>query len=341
MSGWYHDRGTAYAHRGWHVGNEADNTPEEMFQDLEQAIGDFSTAIELNPEAESTYLSRAFTNMLLSTNLENTGQDPEGSIQQWLDDSTKVIELNPENMWGYLLRGFAYGSAQESAAESAAAQLESQANDDFETFDTLAGDLLQRYQLADLGMRLLTLSSGPPIDPRTALPGLLGTLENDVYTSPDGSFHLQMPDLMQPNAVIWDEMASSGDLMVWFEDDLARWYALQVHPGTLGDQSLEEWVEANLADNLDVQEEYQTDTPLGTAVVLVHRYAEPEADCSTTLVYHDEHFYAASYCLLDHYAGEDEEASIRTFGEMYGIEIEPVDAVVEEFIEGLEFSDGR
>jgi tetratricopeptide (TPR) repeat protein len=336
MSSAYHDRGTAYAHRGWQVGSEADDMPEQVFQDLRQAVLDLTSAIDREPDSESTYLNRAFTNLLLSTDLENTGQDAEGSIQQWLDDSTKVIELNPENMWGYLLRGFAYGSAQESAEESAAAQLESQANDDLETFDTLAGDLLQRYQLMDLGMRLLTLSSGPPIDPRAALPGLLGTLEDDVYTSPDGRLRLQVPDLMQPNAVIWDEMASSGDLMVWFEDDLARWYALQVHPGTLGEESLEEWVGVNVAHNLDVQEEYQTDTPLGTAIVLVHRYAEPEGDCATALAHHDEHFYAASYCLLDHYAGEDEAASIRTFGFGYGIDYEPVDALAEELIRGLE-----
>jgi tetratricopeptide (TPR) repeat protein len=337
MSTAYHDRGTAYAHRGWQVGSEADDTPEQVFQDLRQAVLDLTSAIDREPDSESTYLNRAFTNMLLSADLENTGQDPEGSIQQMLDDSTKVIELNPENMWGYLLRGFAYGSALESAEESAAARLESQANDDFETFDRLAADLLQRYQLADLGMRLLTLSSGPPIDPRAALPGLLGTLEEDVYASPDGSFRLQVPDLMQPNAVIWDEMAGSGDLLVWFEDDLARWYALQVHPGTPAEQSLEEWVAANVADNLDLQEEYQKDTPLGTASVLVYRYAQPEAGCSTAIVHHGEHFYAASYCLLDHYAGEGEVASIRTFGDGYGIEYQPLDALAVEFIGGLEF----
>jgi hypothetical protein len=52
-------------------------------------------------------------------------------------------------------------------------------------------------------------------------------------------------------------------------------------------------------------------------------------------VHRDEHFYAASYCLLDHYAGEGEESSIRTFGELYGIKYEPVDALAEEFIRGL------
>jgi tetratricopeptide (TPR) repeat protein len=332
----YHDRGTAYAHRGWHMRRGADDIPEETFQDLEQAVRDLTSAIELNPEGESTYLNRAFANWLLSMYLGDAGEDTESVLEEWLADAERVIALNPMNMWGYLLRGFACASAQELAEdEPAIDRLESQANEDFEAFEELGEVLLQEYELSDLLSRIPTLSSGPPIDPRASHSGLLGTLEDDVYASPDGSFNLHVPDLMQPNAKVWDEMASSGDLLVWFEDDLARWYALQVHPGSLAEQSLGEWVAANVAVNLDVQEEYPTDIPLGTAIVLVHRYPGPEADCSTAVVHRDEHFYAASYCLLDHYAGEGEESSIRTFGELYGIKYEPVDALAEEFIRGL------
>jgi hypothetical protein len=333
----YHDRGTAHVQRGWHVGREADDTPEEVYQDLKQASSDFAMVLEQNPEAESTYLNRAFANLMLSTWLVNAGEDPYDSLQHLLDDSTQVIELNPENMWGYLLRALAHASLQElTEEESTAAQHESQANEDFEVFERLGSVLLQRYDLSDLLTRVLTLSSGPPIEPDEAVSTLLGVLEGDLYTSPDGGFRLRVPALMQPNALIWDEMASSGDLLVWFEDELARWYALQVHPGTLGEQSLEEWVTANVADSLDVQEEYQADTPLGTAMVLVHRFAEPEADCCTALLHQGERFYSVSYCLLDEFMGQDEAASIRTFGDLYGIEYEPVDALALESLEDLE-----
>ncbi len=334
----YRDRGTAYTHRGWHLGREADDTRAQVFEDLSQAVQDLTAAIDRDPDSESTYLNRALTNWLLSAYLQDDGLDPEDNLQQWLDDSSRVVESDPQNMWGYLLRALAYASLMESEEdESAAAQLETRADDDFEAFQDLGDVLLQEYEISDLFSRILTLSSGPPIDPRGALPGLLGTLEDDVYTSPDGRFRLQAPDLMQPNAIIWDEMASSGDLLVWFEDDLSRWYALQAHPGTLAQQSLEEWVGASLAVHFDVQEQSQENTPLGPAMILLHRYAEPEADCCTAVVHHDEQFYAATYCLLDHYPGEEDGAGIRTFGEMYGIDIEPVDALAEEFIGGLEF----
>lgn len=333
----YHDRGTAYAQRGWHVGRDAGETLEEVVQDLEQAFGDLTAAIERNPEAEHTYLNRAFANWVLSTWQGAGEEEPVGSFPQCVDDSTTAIELDPENMWGYFLRALAHASLLElTEEESTAALHESQADEDFEVFNMLGAALLQRYDISDLVTRILSLSSGPPIDPHAADPSLLGVLEGDLYTGPDGGYRLRVPTLMQPNVVIWDEMASSGDLLVWFEDELARWYALQVHSGTLGEQSLEEWVRANVAGSLDVQEEYQTDTPLGTAIVLVHRYAEPEADCCTALVHQGERFYSASYCLRDEFMGEDEAASIRTFGDLYGIEYEPVDALALGLLEDLE-----
>jgi tetratricopeptide (TPR) repeat protein len=333
----YHDRGTAYAQLGWHVGRDAAAKSEEVFQDLDQAISDFSTAIERNPEAEYTYLNRAFVNWVRSTWLGEEEEEPGGCFLQCVEDSTKAIELDPENMWGYFLRALAHASLMELAEEESTAALhESQANEDFEVFNRLGVVLLQRYDISDLVTRVLSLSLGPPVNPDAAVPSLLGVLEGDLYTSPDGGFRLQIPTLMQPNAVIWDEMASSGDLLVWFEDDLARWYALQVHPGILDEQSLEEWVTANLTDSFDVQEEFQADTPLGTAMVLVHRYAEPEADCCTALVHQGERFYVVSYCLRDDFMGEDEAASIRTFGDLYGIEYEPVDALAQELLENLE-----
>lgn len=335
----YHDRGSAYTEQGWNVAREATQIPEEVFQSFEQAIGDLTTALQQDPESESTYLNRAFANWLLSTYLEAAGEDAESNLRQWFEDSTRVIELNAENMWGYLFRALAYHSAQESAEdESTAAQLENQSNDDFEAFEELGAVLLQQYELSDLFSRVLTLSSGPPTDPRAALPPLLGTFEGDVYTGPDGSFHLQVPALMQPDAVIWDEMASSGDLLVWFEDSLSRWYAMQVHPGDLGEDSLADWVEANIAINMDVRDTLLIETELGLAVVLLHRMPDLEADCAMAVQHRDSHFYAGSYCLVDDPAGEEEGLGFRGFAELYGIQYEPVDALAEEFIRSLEIA---
>jgi tetratricopeptide (TPR) repeat protein len=337
----YHDRGTAYAQRSLSITRDTDETPEEVHRYYQQAFRDFGAALGYDPDAEETYLNRAFLDFILSDQIDEEGQDPADNLQRRLGDSTRIIELNPQNIWGYFFRALAYSSARGSAEdESTAALMESRADEDFEVFDRLGKDLLQRFNLSDLATRVLTLSTGPPIDPRAPrTPPLAGRLEGDTYTSSDGSFRLKLPDLMQPGAMVWDEVTSSGDLLVWLEDDMARWYSLQVHPGHLGRESLQEWAAVNLAVNLDTRQEYDAETPLGTGFVLVYRYAEIEADCSTILAHHDEHFYAATYCLQDHYAGEDDEASMRTFGALYGIDIEPVNELAEEFIRGLEILD--
>jgi tetratricopeptide (TPR) repeat protein len=332
----FHDRGTAYAQRGSHLGRQGDATPEEVLQDLERAQSDFAAAVELNPEAENTYLNRAFVGFVLDNHLDEAG-DQEDNLLRTLDDSTQVIELNPESVWGHFLRGWAHsGLAELAEDESTAAQHESQSDEDFETCESLGSVLFQRYEISDLITRILTLSSGPPVNPEEAIASMLGVVEGDLYTSPDGSFRLQVPALMQPNAVIWDEVAASGGLLVWFEDDVARFFALQVYADTLGDQSLEEWVAANVGNNLDVHEQRQEDSPLGPAIVLLYRNTDVEADCCTALAHQDGRFYAATYCLQDHYAGEGEWVSIRDIAGGYGIDYEPVDALAQSLLEGLE-----
>ena len=333
----YHDRGTAYAQRGWLTGRQADVNTNQVLEDLEYGIGDLSAAIEADPGAERALLNRADAGWLLTYHLEETGRPTGGNVEQRIQDAGQVIELNPEGPWGYLLRCLAYGDASEAAGdESATGELDRLADEDCETFYRLGADLFQQYDPSDLVTRMLTLSTGPAIDPRAGVPPLLGTLDGDRYTSPDGGFRLQRPELMQPGAVIWDEMASSGDLLVWFEDDLARWYALQVHPGTLEGDSLRDWVEANIGRGMNVTDTRQVETELGPAVVLLHRMEELEADCALAVLYKDSHFYAGTYCLVDGPAGEEGGFGYRGFAGLYGIEFEPVAVLAEEFIRGLE-----
>lgn len=71
---------------------------------------------------------------------------------------------------------------------------------------------------------------------------------------------------MQPNAIIRDELTASGEFLVWFEDDLGRWFSMMVIPGSLKGVPLADWVHESISQYLDVHEEFENDTPYGPAI---------------------------------------------------------------------------
>ena len=86
----YNNRGTAYGELG----------------NYQQAIKDFTKAIELNPQYAMAYYNRGLT---YGRNL--------GNYQQAIKDYTKAIQLNPQDAMAYYKRGLAYaksGDAQKA-----------------------------------------------------------------------------------------------------------------------------------------------------------------------------------------------------------------------------------
>jgi hypothetical protein len=142
---------------------------------------------------------------------------------------------------------------------------------------------------------------------------------------------------MQPNALAWDELTPHGDLLIYFEDDLARWFSLLVRSGLPGDVRQADRLQESVLAYLDVQDTYELATRHGPLAIVEYRLAEPEASCVLAFTAVDDDFYSAEYCLLDHYMGEeDESGGIRLFAPMYGIAYAPVDTVLLRFMQGIE-----
>lgn len=112
-----------------------------------------------------------------------------------------------------------------------------------------------------------------------------GRIKDDVYTSPDGSFRVQVPALARPGAKIQDGTAAPGVFFVSFSDDLCRAYQVTERVTNLGDQSLESWIDQNIVPKLRevngwVLERRTVKTRLGPAVFF--RYRQPQGGpCST------------------------------------------------------------
>jgi hypothetical protein len=320
------------------TGREAEEVPDDVYQNMQTAIEDLTAALERDPNAEGTLLNRTFAQAMLTIYTGGSSRDYDESLEQWLDGATKLIETHPGNMWGYFLRLQAFFFIRDTAADAdRAGQMESQIEQDYEAFRELAGTLLDQFELTDIMPRLFTLSEGPPIVPMQAEVGTIGEISGEVYTSPDGDLQFQMPQLMQPNAITWDEEAAGGDLLVWLQDDISRWYAVQVHPGDPGDTPLAEWMQKNTDLYPGVQEMLEIETVNGPLVITEYRHRQLEASCAQAVLHRDAHFYATEYCLLDHYMGDDDEVGgIRVFAAGYGIEYEPATTVLLSFLQRVE-----
>lgn len=324
----YHDRGTAYLQRVWVTGQQ---DHDELIQDLEQATLDLTTAIEKEPQEKKTYINRSLADLLLFVNQDGTEIKTQDGLQRAIEDANKVIDLDPKNFWGYWLRALAYELAAGSAEDkSVASEYSHLSEKDYETSSEIGAALLNQHHFEDLKTRIPIMSLGPMLEFQITD----GTIKGEVYTSPAGDLSLKIPELMQPNAVTWDEVAASEDFIVYFSDDIGRWIALQVHPGTLEGGSLEDWVHTNIAQDLNVNQDYRIDTRYGKAYVILYQDPVREATCSVAALQHDEYFYSAIYCLMDNLEPSGpEEVGWRTFAA--GIQYEPVDELAIQLLKGL------
>ena len=82
VSGLYEARGTAYMYAGRH----------------DEALPDYTRAVELNPNEAGHWRQRAHANMIAPT--------PE--TERCIKDATRAIELNPEHAMSYGHRAIAY-----------------------------------------------------------------------------------------------------------------------------------------------------------------------------------------------------------------------------------------
>jgi hypothetical protein len=185
-----------------------------------------------------------------------------------------------------------------------------------------------------------------------AEPSLQGGLENNVYTSPGGSFRIRMPWLT-PNATLRDEVSGGDAVTVTIADDLCREFIVSQRPGVLGTQPLESWVNEHIVEDLErlnfVVQSKTVQTRNGPAISLRYR-APAAAPCSRTadvrgrkvvtkldadvgwyVYYRDGRFYRLIYVV-----GTGPGAP-----KVWYVNREPVDDVLARFADGFEIMDGR
>jgi hypothetical protein len=179
-----------------------------------------------------------------------------------------------------------------------------------------------------------------------------GRIENNIYISPGESFRIRLPRLSK-GAAVSDEVSKDQTLLVTISDELCREFTVSQRPGFLGTQSLEEWVDAYIVDDLkrlkfEVRSRSLT-TPNGLAIALRYR-APAAAPCSQAAevdgkkietkrdadvgwyIYHrDGAFYRLIYVV-----GIGPGAP-----EAWFVAREPVDEVLAQFADGFEISGAR
>lgn len=181
-----------------------------------------------------------------------------------------------------------------------------------------------------------------------AEPGAVqGRIENDIYISPRESFRIRLPRLSS-GAVVSDETSEGQTLLLTISDDLCRKFTVSQRPGFLGSQSLEEWVDTHIVDdlkrlNLKVRSQPLT-TRNGSAIALRYR-APAAAPCSQAaevdgkkieskrdadVGWHIYHRNGVFYRLI-YIVGIGPGAP-----EAWFVAREPVDEVLQQFSEGFE-----
>ena len=178
--------------------------------------------------------------------------------------------------------------------------------------------------------------------------GMQGRLQENIYTSPSGSFRLRVPKLSKA-ANIRDEVPSPGVLRLSISDDLCREFIVSERPGNLGTQSIGQWVEENIVQDLKpLGFEIKTttrQTPQGSVVALRYRVpggapcspatkagstpqTKPDADVGWYVFYNAGMIYRLIYLI-----GVGPEMPDPWF-----IARAPVDTVLAQFAEGFEFA---
>ena len=334
----FHDRGTAFLQRGWFTLRETQGIPEGALGDVNKSLEDFTNAIELNPNSQLTYLNRAFAYVVLMYHLDEYQLEQRNLLNNCVDDTRMLIDLDPANMWGYLIKSWAYHRVVEMNGESEAfLELEDEVDADLEIYEELSKELRSQYALEDLTTRVPTLSMGPPTNPIIADLGLSGTIDDGYYSHPDELFQLKVPELMDPENLIWDEFSASGNQVVYFSDALGRMFALLVHPCAIADQTLDQFVQVNLLQPRDGREMFTVDTEYGDAFGFLYEDIDYNASCGMAVIHNNNVFYTSIYCLINEAGdGTGEEFGYRDLADLYGIPYESVKELTIVFLEGLE-----
>lgn len=86
---------------------------------FDEALGDFTKAIQLNPDYELAYLNRGYL------------YAKQGDYFSVVEDSTKALDINPHNVIAYLLRGITYAKLNyfDKAMEDSMKAVETAPND--------------------------------------------------------------------------------------------------------------------------------------------------------------------------------------------------------------------
>ncbi len=177
--------------------------------------------------------------------------------------------------------------------------------------------------------------------------GMQGRLEGNFYTSPSGSFRVRLPKLTKA-AKIADEVPSAGVLLLSISDDLCREFIVSERPGNLGVQSITDWVNENIVEDLK---------PLGFEIkatarqtrhgsVVSLRYRAPgAAPCSQTGAKADKTLQAKADAEVGWYVFYHAGKVYRL---IYAVGVgpqmptswlirrEPVETILAQFAEGLE-----
>ncbi len=182
---------------------------------------------------------------------------------------------------------------------------------------------------------------------------LQGQIEDNVYTSPTGSFRVRLPRLSSEGVEITDERPSESALRLVIKDNLCREFSISERPGFLGTQSLSEWVNQHIVDPLKsadfkIESTKSIETRQGTVISL--RYKVPggapcvgagvkdgkqleskvDADVGWYVFFHEGTVYRLIYVLG---LVKENPGNLIT---QFLIKKEPVDEVLAEFAEGFD-----
>jgi hypothetical protein len=185
---------------------------------------------------------------------------------------------------------------------------------------------------------------------------LQGSIQDNVYTSPTGTFRVRLPALSSDGIEISDEMVSRNTMRLTIKDNLCREFIVSQRPGFLGTKSLAEWVEQQIVNPLK-SEGFKIEPPkpvqlhLGSAISLRYKVtggapcvvtsvkndkrveSKPDADVGWYVFHHEGSFYRLIYVLG---LGTKKRGTGLT---RFLIKREPVDEVLAEFAEGFDFVD--
>ncbi len=125
--------------------------------------------------------------------------------------------------------------------------------------------------------------------------------------------------------------------ILYLSDDLSRYFALFLSPVETNNPAQAERQAEQAAHDNEVLQTLDFKVSAGQAKGYVFKNAQKEAKCAVAQILRSDYQVTAVYCLMDHYSGEkDPQGGIRLFGSMYGIEYEPVEKLLEDFLAGLQ-----